>query len=248
MKITCNCRYCGKEFLKYPSQIAAGRGSYCSRTCRAKDQSIPNISPHWMSRPGEKNPNWKGKGIERPCPVCGKLFTNYATQTCSYACGQVLRKPKVSGDKNEWKASHPPEIIKCPHCEKDFEARKGLKRVFCSKYCAHHGLYRSPMNLWIASVLKEKGYLVEMEKTWEWLHRPGIWQKMYCDIYLPHLDTVIEYDGRQHSQSIAFGAKEAGLLKTQDRDRCKDKLLKQHGIRMIRINGRPKKEEVLGLL
>ncbi len=32
-KVTCSCGECGKTFQKYPSEIAEGRGRFCSRTC-----------------------------------------------------------------------------------------------------------------------------------------------------------------------------------------------------------------------
>ena len=50
------------------------------------------------------------------------------------------------------------------------------------------------------------------------------------DFYLEDLNTVIEYDGKQHSEPVE------GFLKTQERDRIKEKFLKENNIELLRIN------------
>jgi G:T-mismatch repair DNA endonuclease (very short patch repair protein) len=39
-KISVECRHCGEIMDRYPSQLAAGRGKYCSRSCAAVDRPI----------------------------------------------------------------------------------------------------------------------------------------------------------------------------------------------------------------
>lgn len=56
------------------------------------------------------------------------------------------------------------------------------------------------------------------------------------DFYLPKLNILIEYDGRQHFDPIKnFGGLE-GLKITQKRDHIKNKLAKKYGYTLIRLN------------
>lgn len=64
------CKICGKEYQTVSSQI--GKSKYCSNNCRAAARR----------RSGKDNE-------QRPCAVCGKLFTcnkYLSTKTCSSEC------------------------------------------------------------------------------------------------------------------------------------------------------------------
>jgi len=56
------------------------------------------------------------------------------------------------------------------------------------------------------------------------------------DFYLEDLNTVIEYDGKQHSEPVEYFGGLEGFLKTQERDRIKEKFLKENNIELLRIN------------
>lgn len=77
-----------------------------------------------------------------------------------------------------------------------------------------------------------------MEKSWPWLHRPGIGQRMRVDLWLPYLKTAIEYDGEHHHR-VAFGNSPEKLQQIQECDMWKDRLLAEHNIRLIRVSGWP---------
>ncbi len=39
IEVQCHCRCCGETFWRYPADVKAGGGQYCSRKCVAKGQS-----------------------------------------------------------------------------------------------------------------------------------------------------------------------------------------------------------------
>jgi len=76
---------------------------------------------------------------------------------------------------------------------------------------------------------------VETEKTWPWL-RNITGKHLYCDFYIPQINTAIEYDGEQHFKFVPT------IHKTQEafdalvaRDMLKNKLLRENGVALIRI-------------
>lgn len=75
------------------------------------------------------------------------------------------------------------------------------------------------------------------QKTFGWLIGVG-GKHMYCDGYYTELNLVIEFDGAGHRiVNKKFGGYEK-LIRQQENDALKDKLLKEHGISIIRIDSR----------
>lgn len=103
------CKRCQKPFKTAPSEVAKGKGKYCSRECYNK---------------ARKN------GIWLKCLVCGKAFrrtpsvmaTRRATY-CSRDCYNETRKRSVR---------------KCATCGKPFEARQDRGK-YCSIECVAVG-------------------------------------------------------------------------------------------------------------
>jgi hypothetical protein len=60
---------------------------------------------------------------------------------------------------------------------------------------------------------------------------------MYIDIYDNIRNLAIEMDGRHHYDATAFSNGQIRLEKQQSRDTLKDKLLKEHDIKIIHITG-----------
>lgn len=65
------------------------------------------------------------------------------------------------------------------------------------------------------------------------------------DFYLHDLNTVIEYDGEHHFKPISYWGGEEKFKATQQNDKIKNEYCKQHGIRIIRLNYKQKKEEII---
>ena len=55
------------------------------------------------------------------------------------------------------------------------------------------------------------------------------------DIYIENLNLCIEYDGRQHFESIEHWGGIKSLQKTKENDKIKNEYCKKRGINLIRI-------------
>lgn len=67
-------------------------------------------------------------------------------------------------------------------------------------------------------------------------YRPNWLQGMELDIYIPSLNTGIEYQGQQHFHPVkAWGGKKA-LEKVQERDSKKRQLCQQKGVKLIEVD------------
>jgi len=60
-------------------------------------------------------------------------------------------------------------------------------------------------------------------------------RKLPFDFYLPEHNTLIEYDGKQHYESIDFFGGEKAFIKRQLHDKMKNEYAKNKGISLIRI-------------
>jgi very-short-patch-repair endonuclease len=65
------------------------------------------------------------------------------------------------------------------------------------------------------------------------------------DFYLEDLNTVIEYDGKQHFEPVEYFGGLEGFLKTQERDKIKTEYCLENNIRIIRIGYFEDVEEIL---
>ena len=72
----------------------------------------------------------------------------------------------------------------------------------------------------------------ELEKTFDWLRNPKTNHKLFIDIYYKKLNLAIEVDGSQHYQKYKWHEE---LEIISERDFVKDKLLKEHNIKIIRL-------------
>lgn len=61
-------------------------------------------------------------------------------------------------------------------------------------------------------------------------------KKQEIDIYIPHLNLAIEYDGIQHFKPIKAWGGEEGLKKNIERDKIKEKKCKENNVILIRFN------------
>ena len=76
----------------------------------------------------------------------------------------------------------------------------------------------------------------ETEKTFDWLINPNTNHKLFVDIFFPKLNLAIEIDGEQHYKFLPYFHKnEEEFLYNVNRDRIKDRLLKENGVDIIRI-------------
>lgn len=92
---------------------------------------------------------------------------------------------------------------------------------------------------------------VKPEKTWDWLINDKTNRHIYVDFFIPSINTAIEFDGKQHFYYFErYHKTYEGFLNSIYRDKLKDRLLDEHGIRLIRISYKDKisKSYILNLL
>ena len=95
---------------------------------------------------------------------------------------------------------------------------------------------RSQGEVIIASILDQLNEDFIEQKTFDWLRNPETGHMLYCDFYIEKLNTVIEYNGRQHYEFIPYFHKSIKEFETdKKRDELKNKLLSEHDIKIIII-------------
>ena len=109
----------------------------------------------------------------------------------------------------------------------------GVKNAFCDKLSSKAEV--------IYLILKDTYPDIIKEKTWDWLTNPKTNKPLWIDFYIPSVNTAIEFDGAQHFQYIErFHKTYENYIESVYRDRLKDKLLVEHGIRLIRLSYKDK--------
>jgi hypothetical protein len=231
-----NCIVCGKE--------VNFRGSkYCSRECMGIDRQ---------------------KRIEKVCGICGKKFTirpcedRGENNVCSKECSDKLKqvKPMYSDeDMTKYLIELKEQLGRIPNLT-DLKTE-----TVANKDSLHWALYvrRGGIRYWQKKLFgkttwnfvwedecieffnKTLGYPeFKTQKTFSWLknydngkERPGV---LRIDLYYPKYKLCIEFDGEGHFQEINWkkGNNET-LEEVQERDRLKDKLVKEHGLKMLRF-------------
>lgn len=99
---------------------------------------------------------------------------------------------------------------------------EGYRCPRCFTKNSSHGEY------YISQILDNLGINYDLHKHFDWLNYKG---HQHLDFYLPDYKLAIEYDGKQHYDKNDNRYSEIGVL----RDRNKDKLLKIHHIKLLRI-------------
>jgi very-short-patch-repair endonuclease len=96
----------------------------------------------------------------------------------------------------------------------------------CPKCSASGGEVR------VSDYLKKMDILFESEKRFEKCRDKN---PLPFDFYIADCNLLIEYDGRQHFESMEFFGGEKGLKSAQKRDAIKTKFAERHNIRLLRI-------------
>lgn len=98
-----------------------------------------------------------------------------------------------------------------------------------------------------ASKVLGDNYIIE--HTFEWLINPRTGRKLFLDIYYPELKLAIEADGTQHRKYNAWFHKSVEEFEySQYRDRTKDRLLKEHGVTILRVPYSLKAKQIKNLI
>lgn len=231
-----NCVICGKEVKRNGSK-------YCSRECMGIDRQ---------------------KRIDKTCCICGRKFTirpcedRGENNVCSKKCSDSLKqiKPMYSDeDMEKYLFGLKKRIDRIPNLtDLKIETENNKDALHWSLYVRRGGL-----QYWQKKLFGETTYCFAWEngcieffnkilgypefktqKTFPWLKhyeagmkRPGVFR---IDLYYPKYKLCIEFDGEGHFQAINWkkGANEP-LEDIQKRDRLKDRLIQEHGLKLLRF-------------
>lgn len=122
--ITMYCKNCGTEIHKFPSQVKAGEGKFCSKQCYT--QSMKGVDLFYNKERG-KRPRIR---VDINCKFCNKLFKTVPSQIgikkyCSKTCMLKDKEPMIKGlsylrntsTYKEWRLSvYARDGFKCQSC------------------------------------------------------------------------------------------------------------------------------------
>ena len=116
--------------------------------------------------------------------------------------------------------------FKCPDCEtvKNMLIPNFIKYGICCDSCSDTLPYGEKF---VFNLLKQSNLDFEKEYSPSWIHPHRY------DFYIPSLNLIIETDGGQHKQQ-RIGWR--GLDKEKEIDELKNKMAKEHGLKLIRID------------
>jgi endogenous inhibitor of DNA gyrase (YacG/DUF329 family) len=200
------CERCGKEFNTDWRTEASRTGKYPLRFCSSR---CAHARTHSFETKAKTSETLKGRDIG-----------NHSLE--SIAKSKETKRIKRENSKIDWI---------CPQCNKHLrlvpvEARK---RKYCSGTCrnvatnpAKNGSV-SKAEILLCEFLEVAGYIIDR-------NRRDILNGLEIDIWIPVLQTGIEYNGVYHLQPIHG---EEALQRVQARDSLKKKLAEDLGIRLI---------------
>lgn len=213
MNLVKKCDWCKKEFS--PDKLHPYQ-KYCSSLCRNKI----------------KYERSKEEPMLIECKICGSIFNPRGPQvTCSKACS-ILNHHEHSKRWNieNWESFYREHTRKYKKKKwQEFKEKYNIKgRRFIQQKITINKFKKILNN---TKVLEEESF--------EWLKsKKGTVMKV--DAFFPELNLILEYDGEQHFMPVCWGgmSKEKALQcvkMQQERDKLKNKLIREKGIKLIRF-------------
>jgi len=165
------------------------------------------------------------------CPTCKfEFLSNYNKSTKEEFINKSIKIHKDNNDYSlvEYIKSKSKVKIICKKCNNIYEQKPNshLLGNSCPKCKSSKGEIK------ILNYLIENSISFIHQKTFNGCKNK---QLLQFDFYLPDYNTCIEYDGKQHYESIDFFGGEIGFKNTQIRDNIKNNFCKNNNIIMIRI-------------
>ncbi|UXE02631.1 HNH endonuclease [Staphylococcus phage Biyabeda-mokiny_2] len=138
----------------------------------------------------------------------------------------------------EYTNTHTKTDFKCLTCNHTFssEPNSVLRLSGCPKCKVSKG------EKLIAEFLKENNIRFKEQKRFkDCVHK----RPLIFDFYLLDLNTLIEYDGLQHSKPIEYFGGVKSFEELKYRDSLKDDYAKRNNIRMVRVSYKQKEKEII---
>ncbi len=214
------------EFINDAKKVHHNKYDYSKSVYMGAAKNINIICYLHGKFPQNAHLHLRGKG----CPKCQKNEKIYTTQEF------IRRAKRVHGDtynyqKVDFKHSRIPVEIICNRHGSFFQMpNKHLQQHGCSKCNFSKGEQR------ISKWLECNEIEYDTQKTFIKCINPHTNRKLKFDFYLPSQNILIEFDGRQHFESVSTNTfKREALKDIQDRDKIKNDYAISNNIKLIRI-------------
>lgn len=245
---------CGFYFKVKPNNFL--NGTRCPK-CYGNKYWDTSILKNWIRKNMGKDfillDSYSGNKVKMKIKhtVCGHIFSRDLTHlvssretACPYCTDTNLSRHKRSSDKyitlfssegytlvSRYSKAKAPVKLRCPKCNHTFYVRpvdfvRGSRCTFCNS---------SGGEQLLARYFDLRGINYIQHKVFSWLHMPGSKHPQHLDFYLPDYHLAVEYDGGQHYWPVDLYGGNKNYTDQVKKDRNKDLLCHEHGIKLIRI-------------
>lgn len=254
-KVTIICKVHG-EFSQNPSGHLSGSGCRACSRATTLDDFIRKAQKIHNTRYDYSSAVYVGTNIPLKiiCSIHGQFYQTPNAHLAGSGCQRCARPSLINTTEK--------------FIEKATQVHNGKydysNSVYTTCYakvqikCQEHGIfYQSASNhirgagcpicrasrgeLSILSYLSIHNIQCHREKSFDGLINPITRARLWFDFYLPELNTLIEFDGKQHFLPVAFDSdtsaetKQANLAGTKYRDQIKNEYATNNNIKLIRI-------------
>lgn len=246
-KLKVHCDICGLEFDVQPLSLYMGHGCPKCKGVKKKTtdefvNEVKEINKDIVVIGEYKNDYTK---IELQCSVCGEKWSatpHSLLQQKGCPCCAGTKKKTHNEFVDEIKAIHPditivgeyinnksPVLCLCNKCNKQFIGiphNMLSQRNGCPNCSVSHG--EKEVKNWLDS--NNISY-IQQHKFDDCIDKVSL----PFDFYIPHKNTAIEYDGRQHYVALDYFGGEKSLEYVKKHDKIKSEYCKNNNINLIRI-------------
>jgi very-short-patch-repair endonuclease len=229
MKCFRNTKKLGKEgFITKANKIHNGKYDYSKVVYLNNKKKVIIICPDHGEFQQTPNNHLKGS----VCPECAHISRVDKLKSSKEEFiknAKEVHSNKFDYSKVVYLNNKKKVIIICPeHGEFNQKPNTHLS----GNGCHQCGNVESKGEKMVSDFLSENDIKYESQKRFDDCRYKSV---LFFDFYLPELNVCIEYDGRQHFESVGYYGGDEGLKKRQIRDSVKNQYCKNKGIKLIRI-------------
>ena len=230
------------EFIQQPLAHLSGSGCPdCNpRRIKNKELYIKEFKKVHEDKYNYQKFNFKtiSEKIEIICPEHGSFFQLISNHRVGIGCPKCSGMNKTTEEiLKEFKKAH---NDKYDYSKVNYINTNTKVEIICPE---HGSFFQQPMahknGVGCPKCSESKGErrvreFLE-ENNIEYSQEVKLFDKYRFDFYIEDLNTVIEYDGKQHYESIDYFGGIKGFLRTQERDKIKTVYCLENNIKLIRI-------------
>jgi very-short-patch-repair endonuclease len=217
-----------EDFIATSRQVHGDKYDYSQAVYVGSEIPLTIICPvHGAFRQRPQRHAERGQG----CPKCANRDMDLSK---FIERARAVHQNRYDYGQSVYMRARDPLIVACPD-HGPFEQRadhhlRGIGCPLCVDALNSKGIRK------IEAWLTARGISYEREKSFNALRSVKTRRRhLRFDFWLPKLNAVIEFDGRQHFQAVSVWGGRSGFDETVARDRRKDEWTAAQGIQMIRV-------------